>query len=531
MTTLCKLAVEDPSDLVGLAERARSIAAALGLDERRCLAVAVATTEGPGAFLAQGGPCAVELRLIDDGPSFLEVVVAAGASFSDVLADEHLALAERAAERFSLTDEADRGSELIMRWRLAPGSLLRDTDALHAVSTGSKGALDSQHALDRALIGLLDELAWNEAQRLTAQQEVADLNRELEATSHGLLALHAELERARAAESRLAAIVRSSDDAMYSFGPDGRILSWNAGAQHLLGYGEAEIVGQPVEVLVPEGSRPEFAAVLARLGAGELAVRYDAWRARQDGSPVEVAVSLAAIRDPESGEHLGVAAVLRDLTEQRRHEAELAAAEASREVFAERDRIARDLHDLVIQRLFASGMMLQAGRAQASKIPALDQRIAGVVDDLDETIRQIRMTIFALGLEQGGSSSMRAQVLDVAAKASAVLGFEPRVDFVGPLDSVVGPEVGESLLAVANEALSNVARHAGASAVDLVVEAGDEVVLTVTDNGRGLANLAARATRLGGRFDVTSPTEGGTRLEWRVPAGAEQRARRGELAD
>ena len=194
-------------------------------------------------------------------------------------------------------------------------------------------------------------------------------------------------------------------------------------------------------------------------------------------------------------------------------------------VFEDRDRIGRDLHDLVIQRLFAIGLTLEnAGRLAVR--PEAAQRISAAVDDIDATIKDIRRTIFELSAPTD-SADLRAQVGQAVTEMTPALGLSPRVVTEGPVDAVVGDDVRPHLLAVLREALSNVARHAGASSVEVVLRAGDEVVLTVTDDGTGyrpgprssgVRNMAERAAALGGTCTVTDRPAGGTEVVWRVPA-------------
>lgn len=195
-------------------------------------------------------------------------------------------------------------------------------------------------------------------------------------------------------------------------------------------------------------------------------------------------------------------------------------------VFEDRDRIARDLHDLVIQRLFATGLALQ-GLARFVAEPQASARLGAIVDELDGTIRDIRRTIFSLRSARMVGASLRAAVLEEIGQASRVLGFEPHVRLDGPLDNLVPAEVEEHLLATLREALSNVARHARASRVEVAVRCdSDQVDLVVDDNGRGfdapprqsgLANIRRRAEALGGRMQVVSTPERGTRVEWSAP--------------
>ena len=361
------------------------------------------------------------------------------------------------------------------------------------------------------------------AELAACREQIAQLHQELEETNRGLIALHAELDTARQAEAQLAAIVHASDDAMFSMTPDGVIQTWNRGAERLFGYPAAEMVGHRGDVLVPSGLGEELAAALKRLRAGERAAGYDSRRRRKDGSMVDVAVTLSAMREP-GGELTGFAAVLRDVTERLRTDAELAEARAQQEVLAERDRMARDLHDSVIQRLFAAGMALQgtAGLRGGAEVAA---RIDAVVQELDISIREIREAIFTLRSGPRAPASLRAQVLELASGAESALGFAPAVAFDGAVGSVP-PDVTSQVVAVVREALSNVARHAGASAAEITLTAGADLLLAVSDNGRGmgavsrssgLRNMRERAHLLGGSFEVISEPGAGTRLHWRVP--------------
>ncbi len=194
-------------------------------------------------------------------------------------------------------------------------------------------------------------------------------------------------------------------------------------------------------------------------------------------------------------------------------------------VLQDRDRIARDLHDLVIQRLYATGMSLQ-GAVPLITRPEVGDRVSSAVDALDETIREIRSAIFSLQSHSDMKRhGLRAKILEVVEEMTVPLGFAPSLRLVGPLDEEVPPEAGEHLLGALREALSNAARHAHASKVEVSVECGSGLVLRVRDNGKGLggstrrsglANLAERASALGGVLLVGPGASGGTELEWRV---------------
>jgi signal transduction histidine kinase len=196
-------------------------------------------------------------------------------------------------------------------------------------------------------------------------------------------------------------------------------------------------------------------------------------------------------------------------------------------VFEDRDRIARDLHDLVIQRLYATGMSLEGMSARMGESDT-GRRLSSAVDALDETIKEIRAAIFSLHSRPAENQpGLRARILEVVDEAASALGFAPSLRMSGRLDDAeLLADVREHLLGALREALSNAARHAAASRVEVAVEAGSELVLVVRDNGTGmkesgrrsgLANLAERAELLGGTMRAGPAEGGGTELEWRVP--------------
>jgi two-component system, NarL family, sensor histidine kinase DevS len=195
-------------------------------------------------------------------------------------------------------------------------------------------------------------------------------------------------------------------------------------------------------------------------------------------------------------------------------------------ILSDRDRIARDLHDLVIQRLYATGMSLQGAMPLLAR-PEAATRVSSAVDALDETIREIRSAIFSLQSRgEGKPNGLRAQILEVVDQMTPALGFAPSLRLVGPLDEAVPADAAEQVLSALREALANAARHAAASRVDVTVEVGPELILRVRDDGTGLgqatrrsglANMAERAADLGGKLTVNPAEGGGTQLDWRVP--------------
>ncbi|GGK22113.1 histidine kinase [Streptomyces camponoticapitis] len=217
----------------------------------------------------------------------------------------------------------------------------------------------------------------------------------------------------------------------------------------------------------------------------------------------------------------GQAALAMELAERRRDAEQIALLE-------DRDRIARDLHDLAIQRLFATGMTLQSAQKFAQH-PGAAERIERAVNDLDDTIKIIRSTIFGLRVQQSGGSDdgVRARVAAAVDGAAAALGFSPAVRIEGLVDTEVPHHIADHLIAVLVEALSNTARHAAARTVDVHVAVREgRLTLTVADNGTGippgaarsgLKNIARRAEELDGTFTYDTPSAGGTRLVWHVP--------------
>ncbi len=210
------------------------------------------------------------------------------------------------------------------------------------------------------------------------------------------------------------------------------------------------------------------------------------------------------------------------------------AAELS--LVADRERIGRDLHDTAIQCLFATGLAMQK-TARLVDHPEIAARLEEHIDDIDRIIRHIRTAIFEVDSARQPGSNLRRDVLDLIAESARVLGFEPAVHFDGPIATSVPAGLGAHLLSVLREALSNVARHAAATHVDVTIRVGGEVSLEVVDNGsgadgepgrggNGLRNMAQRAHELGGSVKIDCGSAGGTRVSWVVPLGVDPVGRR-----
>jgi signal transduction histidine kinase len=210
---------------------------------------------------------------------------------------------------------------------------------------------------------------------------------------------------------------------------------------------------------------------------------------------------------------------------------ELAAARSEHHrvaVLEDRDRIARDLHDHVIQQLFAIGLGLQGLAVSAGPDTALADSLVQRVEEIDRTIRQIRTSIFALrGPFTGPSAGLRGGVLQLSADLTPILGFSPGVIFAGPVDTVVETDLADDINACVREGLTNVAKYAGASraSVDIAVDDA-EITVRIADDGAGvpangvysgLRNLRERAELRGGTFRIATPPGGGTELIWTVP--------------
>lgn len=475
-----------------------------------------------------------------------------------------------------------------------------------------------------------------------------------------------ERKAAQSAQSQLAAIVRSSTDAIFSMTPSGVMTSWNPAAEEMFGYSQNDVTGHHLSEFFPDDPILEELLDAARSGhAPDARTSRDTRWLTHDGVPVDVAISVsrlgsaedsgysvlardvrvrkaaeeqlrrqarwqtataeirlsllsegsvttslalvckwaaelsdacaaALVVDEEGGRSVtataGEAGALAQLTERLGHldnladhstvvlgdglgatlvpisfprshtsrtgalvvittgepdpgseevltsiaghavlALELADVRSERDrllISADRERIARDLHDLVIQRLFGAGLRLQGALSLITNEKAL-ARVSSAVDDLDATIKEIREAIFAL--ERAPGAGLRARVLETVADATEALGFKPAVSFHGEVDRDIALSVQLEASAVLREALSNSARHAHASAVEVHVTVDDQLGVVVIDNGvgigrpehlSGLANARSRAELLGGGLELSTPAGGGTRFEWRAPISA-----------
>lgn len=209
----------------------------------------------------------------------------------------------------------------------------------------------------------------------------------------------------------------------------------------------------------------------------------------------------------------GIVALHNELDAAREAEAR---ARAEHEVMAERDRIASNLHDLVIQRVFGASIALQ-GIASLIHQPATVARIRTVIRELDATIKELRTTIFGLHDQPQRAASLRAQLLDLATEAQDAKGRSPTIEFQGPIDAAVPDHIATDLLGVTRIALATIASHTGTTHTEILVSATDEILLHVTVGPEeaippaALDDFRARAAVHGGTLTVTS-----TQLDWRA---------------
>lgn len=315
------------------------------------------------------------------------------------------------------------------------------------------------------------------------------------------------------------ALIDSSPDGLLLVDADGIIRLANPVAGRLFGRSQDEFVGSSIDELVPPEfhdshaqRRADFAAAPSSrpMGTG---LQLFAQHSSGEMFPVEVSLSPCTV----DGALLTIATI-RDVSDRQESASQMA-------MLRDRERIARDLHDMVIQRLFAAGMSLQAVQSTAQPQMVAD-RIAATIIELDDTIHELRSAIFRLG-QHNEHRTLSAQITELVHERARHHRFEPALELAGDLDTL--PDfIADQVVATVTEGLSNVARHANATAADVRIErCADELSLQINDNGvgmpsepkrsGGLSNMMWRAAELGGTCTVGPNQPTGTRLLWRVP--------------
>lgn len=331
------------------------------------------------------------------------------------------------------------------------------------------------------------------------------------------------LDDVRSAYKHLDAVIATINDGLIEVGADGRIVTVNDRFLGIIGYARDEVMA----LHSPYPWWPTESQGLARANRPtDGPSKYEAVIVNRGGRKVPVHIQRSAIKDGA-----GDLVIVRDLTDEKHAAAELHHARTLVTLAAERDRIARDLHDRVIQRIFGVGLAIQAdvGRCHDADLARrLEQRVA----DLDDAIHELRTSIFELHTRPTEDRDVRDVVREVVNAAARVLGFQPQVVVDGSLN--IPQHVIVELEAALRESLSNVAKHAQAltCTVELFAQRGD-LVLSITDDGcgidpsaprgSGLDNLVERAVRLGGSCEVSARRPTGTVVLWTVPVKDLQR--------
>jgi PAS domain S-box-containing protein len=325
----------------------------------------------------------------------------------------------------------------------------------------------------------------------------------------------------------------SSPDGLLICDATGTIWFANDALCSMLNYTSDQLVGQQVEMLVPHRERDTH--VQRREGYIESPHSRPMGRGltlsavRSDGSEVAVEISLSPVVLPTGNMTI---ASIRDITDRLADAERLRATREMLTLSSERERIARDLHDTVLQRLFGLGLELQAMAMKQSSLPDSESSVARLetsVDEIDHIIKEIRTSVFTLGAARR-EGSLGQEIGDILAQSARVLGFSPRLRIEGPLEHMVSGALRVDLAASLREALGNVARHSQATvvSVELIVH-NYTLTMRVIDNGlglpqdaqsspgNGLRNLSARATTHGGTCNLIPIASGGTLVEWIAP--------------
>jgi PAS domain S-box-containing protein len=340
-------------------------------------------------------------------------------------------------------------------------------------------------------------------------------------------------QTAMEARLRLAVIVESSNDAIFSKSLDGIVLSWNAAAQRIFGYTEAEVVGHPAGLLVPPERRDEENRLLQRFRAGERIERYETIRVTKSGSTVNVSLNITPITD-SAGTLIGAAEIASDLTEQGR--AQKALSTVSRRLIhaqeEERARIARDLHDDIGQRLallavelteLSTGAPSSSQQRRTSKLQIQASEIAADIQALSHELHSSKLELLGIVV------AMKGFCEEFAALQRVDVDFTSR-----DVPDQLASDISLCLFRVLQQALHNAAKHSGVRRFEANLWGEqDEVHLAVSDSGQGFDLEAARSGRglglismeerlklVSGDLSIDTQPQHGTRLHARAPLRA-----------
>ena len=351
------------------------------------------------------------------------------------------------------------------------------------------------------------------------------------ATNHGLrvVATVRDITSRLAIEAHSHAVLAMIDavhDAVLMFTRDTLAITYvNQGAVLQLGYSRDELLLMSPLHIAPQFTESSFREELEPVLAGQVdSHTYTTMHRRKDGTDVPVEITIDCPLAAEARQPRLVVALVRDITKRIDAEEVVRRAESTLRMLEDRERLARDLHDLVIQRLFAAGMGLQSVLGSITDPKAADG-VSSTVTELDLTIGELRTAIFRLSTIT--NESIAARIDAIAEHASVQLGFAPSITIDGNLDTITA-QLREQLLPVLTEALSNVARHAQATRVDIALTINAETVdLAVSDDGVGIApnaprgngldNLITRARSYAGTVTIDSGHDNGTTLLWTTP--------------
>ncbi|MBI4495161.1 MAG: GAF domain-containing sensor histidine kinase [Chloroflexi bacterium] len=406
-----------------------------------------------------------------------------------------------------------------------------EASSMHAAEGGRTALATPLFGSQGLLGGLL--VGWRTDERPTAEQvHLAEALAGYAATILDNARAHRNLtaseEQARAAAERLEHIIEGTGDAIIVSDLERRILSWNRGAEQIFGWSRQEVLGQIAPFVPADLLEDSLRRRQQVIETGQTIANYEAERLTRDGRRIPVLGTISPLRD-QAGTIVAMLGITKDISAYKQ------LAEQSRRLalLEQRERIAMDLHDGVIQSLYAVGLTLGAqartlnGNADETRA-ALRQAMA----QLNGAIREIRAYILSLRLREPEEHGLRPRLEALAQEVQASIQVCPQLELAEGVDGPLEPEAVANLLYIAREATANVIRHAGARAVAIRLEQAEgRLVLTIRDDGRGfdprrmdrqagdgLRNMAERARVLGGHLVVLSEPGHGTEVRVEVPA-------------